>query len=337
MPGRGAILPSTMMTLVLIAAISTQSSRGAFADDCLAQPKGPAPQGQHWYYRIDHANNKRQCWHLGPDGLRTQKNASQVETGSAAEPSAPSKSRIQPTLAVPPLPPPQTGSPSIPSDANAVPWLMPQLPRLQQPTPEVALRPGTLPQTADESGAVPQAKALTPNVATDLAETADIRKQKPAEPRSSFAGAEPAVSTETNHTFTLLMVMLALLAVTGPILHFSHRRRDEREATSFKPPRWAPVVALNTPTPRVREWHGSPPTVRKRPLAQSIVLDRNEKKPIPQTRPTVRPMPPLDSHERLRHALQQLVDRIQTIPAPDATIVPRSAEQANVGRMKRAQ
>jgi len=335
MPGRGAILPPAMMTLVLIAAISAQSLRDAYADDCLAQPNTPAPQGQHWYYRIDHANNKRQCWHLGPDGLRTQKNAPQVETGSTAEPSAPLKSRIQPTLTVPPPVPPQTGSPSTPPGASAAPWLMPQLPKLQQPMPEVALRPGTLPQTAEENGAVPQAKAPTPNVADDLAETAEVRKQKSAEPPSSLP--VPPAPTETNHTFTLLMVMLALLAVTGPILHFSHRRRDEREATTFKPPRWAPVVALNTPTPRVREWHGSPPTVRKRALAQSIVVDRNEKKPIPQTWPTVPPMPPLDSHERLKHALQQLVDRIQTIPAPNATIVPRPTEQANVGRMKRAQ
>ena len=197
------------------------------------------------------------------------------------------------------------------------------------------MQPATQPQTAEEIGAVPQAKAPTPNAANDLAETAGFRKQKSAEPRSSLTA--PPVPIETNHTFALLMVMLALLAVTGPILHFSHRRRDEREVTNFKPPRWAPVVALNTPTPRVREWHRSPPSVRKRPLAQSIVLDRNEKKPIPRKRPTARPMPPLDSHERLRHALQQLVDRIQTIPAPNSTIVPRSTEQANVGRMKRAQ
>ena len=335
MPGRGAILPPAMMTLVLIAAIATPSSRDAYADDCLAQPNGPAPQGQHWYYRIDHANNKRQCWHLGPDGPRTQKNASQVEAVSTAEPSAPPTSRTQPTFAVPPLSPPQIGSPSTPSDASAVPWLMPRLPEQQQPMPGVALQPAPLPQTVEESGAKPQVKAPTPNAANDLAETADVRKQKSAEPRSTLT--PPPVPIETNHTFALLMVMLALLAVTGPILHFSHRRRDEREAPNFKPPRWAPVVALNTPTPRVREWHGIPPNVRKRPLAQSIVLDRNEKKPIPQKQPTARPMPPLDSHERLRHALQQLVDRIQTIPAPNSTIVPRSTEHTNVGRMKRAQ
>jgi hypothetical protein len=33
------------------------------ADDCLAEPKGDAPQGQHWYYRIERGT-KRHCWYL---------------------------------------------------------------------------------------------------------------------------------------------------------------------------------------------------------------------------------------------------------------------------------
>ena len=334
MPGRGAILPPALTTLVLIAAMSTQSTRGAYSDDCLAQPNGPTPQGQHWYYRIDHANNKRQCWHLGPDSPRSQKNASQVEAESTAEPSTPLTSRSQPAIA--PLSPSQIRSPSPPPDTSSVPWLMPQLPELRQPIPAVALQSPAPPQTAEESGTVPQANAPMPSAANDLAQITEVREQNPAKPRSSLAAAAPPVLIETNHTFVLLMVMLALLAVTGPILHFSHRRR-EREVTNFRPPRWAPVVVLNTPTPRVREWHGSPPNVRKRPLAQSIVLDRTEKKPIPEKRPTARPMPQLDSHERLRNALQQLVDRIQTIPAPNSSLAPRSVPRANPERMKKAQ
>jgi len=65
MPGRRVILPSAMFTLVLIAALSAQATRTTHAaDECLAKPTGPTPQGQHWYYRIDHANNNRQCWRL---------------------------------------------------------------------------------------------------------------------------------------------------------------------------------------------------------------------------------------------------------------------------------
>jgi hypothetical protein len=40
----------------------------ASANDCLAAPNSPAPQGSHWYYRLDWAT-QRKCWYvraLGP-------------------------------------------------------------------------------------------------------------------------------------------------------------------------------------------------------------------------------------------------------------------------------
>ena len=46
---------------VALTAISTSAARAA--DDCLASPKHPAPQGSQWYYRLDRAT-QRQCWYL---------------------------------------------------------------------------------------------------------------------------------------------------------------------------------------------------------------------------------------------------------------------------------
>ena len=34
------------------------------ADNCLSAPKGAAPAGSHWYYRLDRAT-KRHCWYVG--------------------------------------------------------------------------------------------------------------------------------------------------------------------------------------------------------------------------------------------------------------------------------
>jgi hypothetical protein len=45
------------------------------ADDCLAQPNGDAPQGQHWYYRIDRGT-KRHCWYLKGQGEKVARAAS---------------------------------------------------------------------------------------------------------------------------------------------------------------------------------------------------------------------------------------------------------------------
>jgi hypothetical protein len=39
------------------------------ADGCINQPGLQAPQGSHWYYRVDRASN-RKCWYLGAQDLR---------------------------------------------------------------------------------------------------------------------------------------------------------------------------------------------------------------------------------------------------------------------------
>jgi hypothetical protein len=41
------------------------------SDECLSKPGASAPQGSHWYYRINRAD-RRHCWYLGPDGARSR-------------------------------------------------------------------------------------------------------------------------------------------------------------------------------------------------------------------------------------------------------------------------
>jgi hypothetical protein len=58
-----------LLPVVLTSAIAGASIASVFvntagaAEECLAKPKDGAPQGQHWYYRIDRST-KRQCWYL---------------------------------------------------------------------------------------------------------------------------------------------------------------------------------------------------------------------------------------------------------------------------------
>jgi hypothetical protein len=46
----------------------------ASADDCLASPNSPAPQGSHWYYRLDWAT-QRKCWYARAPGPPVQQAA----------------------------------------------------------------------------------------------------------------------------------------------------------------------------------------------------------------------------------------------------------------------
>jgi hypothetical protein len=65
MPRRSAKFVSAIFASVLAGIPLATISHGATpaADDCLSGPKDQAPQGSHWYYRIDHAT-KRHCWYL---------------------------------------------------------------------------------------------------------------------------------------------------------------------------------------------------------------------------------------------------------------------------------
>jgi hypothetical protein len=57
---------------VLAATISlTTQSSFSETTECRTGPGAPAPQGKHWYYRVDRTNN-RHCWYLQSAGLQVR-------------------------------------------------------------------------------------------------------------------------------------------------------------------------------------------------------------------------------------------------------------------------
>jgi hypothetical protein len=320
---RSAMLASVMFAFVLIAGLVLQSIRSADAEDCIAKPNAPAPQGEHWYYRIDHANN-RQCWRLGPEGLRVQKGAPQIEKQVA--PAA----AIQPPEPARPRRPETTGS-SVAAAARAeaapepnptpavspVPFLdaprMPDLPPSAQlaPQPEPVKRT----QTASALDTVPaEDNSASSNVSDTPAASSVAEPPRQAAARPSAPPA-PATDMEIDHTFAFLMIVFAVLAVAGPTLHYAERRRQREDPANYESPRWARVVTPNTPTPRVHV-----------PLQPNLTADRRPP-PIPPT--------PADQTERLAQALQQLVDRLHTQPRPEPSVTATGpAERTNVEVMR---
>jgi hypothetical protein len=86
-----------MMVVLLLAGIFLTGRASSAADECIAKPNAPAPQGSHWYYRIDRAT-KRQCWYVAAEGAKvrvpTREVASRVPTPAA-------KPLVQPASAEP--------------------------------------------------------------------------------------------------------------------------------------------------------------------------------------------------------------------------------------------
>ncbi|WP_159009245.1 hypothetical protein [Bradyrhizobium sp. S69] len=66
MPHRTAKFAPAIIASLLLAGVRLATASPAAAqavDSCLASPKDQAPQGSHWYYRIEHPSN-RHCWYL---------------------------------------------------------------------------------------------------------------------------------------------------------------------------------------------------------------------------------------------------------------------------------
>lgn len=298
---RSLLLASVTIAVVAIANLTAQQVHAAAGDDCITKPNSPAPHGLHWYYRIDHANN-RQCWRLGPEGIRVQKSTPPIEKEAApapvARPVEPARAQRSETTgaavaraeasraeAAPDLKPAVAATVAAPS-----PWpdspRMPDLPPSVQTGQQPEAPKGT--QTASAADAVPVVSADNSASATAKESQAAAPVEEPSQPTTPPAWAK---NGEVDHTFALLMIVFAVIAISGPIIHFVDRRRRRRVIISDQePPRWARVVALNAPTPRVQVPLASDPPIAKRPA------------PIP-------PMP-IEHSERLAEALRQLVDQL---------------------------
>ncbi len=322
MPERTAMLTSAIFTTALVSALFAQSSPGLRAEEeCISKPNAPAPQGQHWYYRTDHASN-RQCWRLGPQGLPVQNSAPQTEEQPApvaAQSTAPPRAQLRETTGASPA---ERARDTAPASTAQVPW--PDAPKSQdlppflQPVPRPA--PMVWTQSASASGSASTVSGhVSENVrdpspplntvaSASVSDTSpgDNRAREPQRPASarSAASAAPMQSIrEVDHTFALLMVGFALLAVTGPVHHYTKRRR-QRETSNFRVPQWARVVALNAPKPRARV---------------SVAPESNTGRRLAP----LAPRPP-DQTEKLAQVLQQLVDRMQTDRRQAANTVPAS-------------
>jgi hypothetical protein len=305
---RRSMFASAMFALVVMAGTFAQSMPGARGDECITKPNAPAPQGQHWYYRIDHAND-RQCWRLGPEGIPVLKNAPRAEktpaSGATTQSALPPQVQASVTTASAIASAESAFDSNVAETTASMRWpeapILPELPRSPQPIPQPT--PAESIQTANTIASAPPVErhaSVSNRVEEPLRRAAT--RLLPAVPKSAV---------EVDHTFALLMIMFAVLAVAGPILHYAERRR-KREASNFQVPRWARVVALNAPTPRIR---------------LPLPLD-----PEIGTRGVPVPLRVSDQTERLTHALQQLVDRLQT-HRPTVTF---SARRTGIEMMKGA-
>jgi hypothetical protein len=206
MPGRTAKFVSVVVASVLAGIPLATISYGATpaADDCLSGPKDPAPNGSHWYYRIDHAT-KRHCWYLKGEKLsqNAAPNSSTAETTTQrsiadAHAELPAQAAIEA---------PKRGNGLAPAaDATiATPAAETQRSAVASRWPE---------QSGTSSSTVSPSTAANSGVAAP----ADSDATPPAAPAAvALAAADSSPEKRPGSIQTLLLVILGALALAGLI------------------------------------------------------------------------------------------------------------------------
>jgi hypothetical protein len=190
------------------------------ADNCLSGPKGAAPKGSHWYYRIDHAT-KRNCWYVRAEGEKPVA----PQNSSIAQVSPPAETPLQPSV------------------ANA---------RAEAGPADIGISNGVVAEPAP-SGADSNAPAADSGQSTVAsrwldqtgANAVDTSTPKPADSGASMNSSTPSVAasplaaadarsaSSPGSVSTLFLVIVGALALAallaGVIFRFGNAKRNDRQ------------------------------------------------------------------------------------------------------------
>jgi hypothetical protein len=241
-------------TAILIGALATVTLVGAMngvahaADNCLSGPKGAAPKGSHWYYRIDHAT-KRNCWYVRAEGEKPV--ASQNLSVSPASPAA--EASLQPSVA------------NARAEAGAAEI---------EPSNRVAAVPvPSADTTADNPQSMvasrwldgPSADSQNPSAPGPADSGSNVDSSTPAAAPASLAAAE-VPPTSRYAVQTLLLAIVGALAfagfLVGVIFKFGSARQNDRhdmrrdrrapwDAIEVDMAARSPSLATEAPAPRI--------------------------------------------------------------------------------------
>ncbi len=253
-----AIAVSTLFGLLV--ALGAHQALAAPTNECLSAPKGVSPKGQHWYYHLDRAT-QRKCWYLrSTDSGRETAEDLTVDKRKAQAIDSPKSSAHEfgrsADATRSPMPASSAGQTSY---ANAVPALqMTDLPRPADLSGPAAGAENKQPSTAespeapnDQFGSLQRAAELpealqgtappeVPDVDATVAGTTEAQTQSPAAGaatenttvRQDMPSAAPPVSSTASQgsvAGTTAVVVIAaasvLAALAGFVLLVQRRRR----------------------------------------------------------------------------------------------------------------
>src|SRR5262245_59464549 len=71
------VVPVILAGCLVAGSLSIRSGRAQAENACLSAPTATAPEGSHWYYRLDRTTGRR-CWYLAAKGAKVRETISRV-------------------------------------------------------------------------------------------------------------------------------------------------------------------------------------------------------------------------------------------------------------------
>ena len=244
MQNRTAKFVSAIFASLLAGMPLTTVSHGAVpaADDCLSKPKGLAPEGSHWYYRIDRAS-KRHCWYLG-DQREKLSRANPQNSAPIADPASPQKETATQrpvTDAYAELPLPQT---RVEQQPNASAWQRTTATTANTASVESG-QPANAPDAKTQLSVIASrwpdpsgvSSSVSPAPMTDNSDEASQlnTEQAPLPTVATTAAADLLPEKQSGSVQMLLLVMMGALVLAGvmgsAIFRFGRIRQAGRRQT----------------------------------------------------------------------------------------------------------
>jgi hypothetical protein len=251
------------LTAILIGALAgvtllvATNGMARATEACLSGPKGAAPKGSHWYYRIDHAT-KRNCWYVRAEGEKPA--ASQTSSVSPASPQA--EAPLQPSVANARAEagPADIGQPNAVAAERAPPSAANNAQGSDMPAADSG-QSTVASRWLDQAGA----DTVTGSTPEPADSGASMNSPAPSAAVAPLAAANARSASPSTSVPTLLLVIVGALALAallaGVIFRFGNARRSDRQdfdRASRAP--WdsidagatirSPPLATETPTPQ---------------------------------------------------------------------------------------
>jgi hypothetical protein len=225
MQGRTRFAPRAAIAAlsVTVSALAlAPASDAAPAESCLKAPQGAAPQGSHWYYRLERPS-MRKCWYLAEKNRAVAQRTAAATVAPQPEPDEETDAAPAPAANVPATPAATTATPA----ANAAP------PAPETPAPIITTlatrnvsNADVVAQSAAPDSAQPPVKATaSPSPAADAAsapapqasgeqQTPAAVAEQPVAPSAAAAEADQATIAPAN-TLSTLQLLLGAIALLG--------------------------------------------------------------------------------------------------------------------------